>query len=351
MPEIKIQFKKAPDYRIIPVTGAWRGVNLGMGALAVLLVGFMGTYFWMSYRGEHVEIPIQVKMLSSHDDLLGIHQGTNGQAWAVGKYGLILHTKDGGRDWKQQASGTTQLFSAVSFANNEVGFVVGSGGGILVTGDGGLSWRIQRSGINEHLLGVQAVSETKAYVVGAFGNFLSTSDGGTTWVKSKLSREKPVSAIAEESGSLAEPNLNAVHFVTPKIGWVVGESGLILHTRDGGQTWLSQHSGSKAELFAVIFRDERRGWAIGQEGTLIWTKDGGQHWVPIKVGTNRDLYAADLEGERVMVVGDCVLLKTENGGSSWTRKDFAENLVLTGVALMSKDATVVGQGGVIRRVE
>jgi hypothetical protein len=27
MAEIKIEFKKAPDYRIIPVTGAWGGIN------------------------------------------------------------------------------------------------------------------------------------------------------------------------------------------------------------------------------------------------------------------------------------------------------------------------------------
>jgi hypothetical protein len=27
MSEIKIEFKKAPDYRMIPVTGAWGGVN------------------------------------------------------------------------------------------------------------------------------------------------------------------------------------------------------------------------------------------------------------------------------------------------------------------------------------
>ena len=27
MSEIKIAFKKTPDYRIIPVTGAWGGVN------------------------------------------------------------------------------------------------------------------------------------------------------------------------------------------------------------------------------------------------------------------------------------------------------------------------------------
>ena len=27
MPEIKIQFKKTQDYRIIPITGAWGGIN------------------------------------------------------------------------------------------------------------------------------------------------------------------------------------------------------------------------------------------------------------------------------------------------------------------------------------
>lgn len=327
---------------------------LGISILVVTLVGLMGVYFWTSYRGERPQISLHERMLSSHDDLSGMDRGNSGhgQAWAVGKYGLIVHTKDGGRNWEKQASGTTQVLSAVSFADDRVGFAVGRGGTILATRDGGLSWRMQSCGINEHLLGVQALSETKAYVVGAFGTLLSTSDGGTTWVKSKLSGEKPGSRIAEGIGSEVEPNLNAVYFITPKIGWIVGESGLILHTRDGGQTWTSQDGGSKlAELFAVIFRDELRGWAMGQRGTFIWTKDGGQHWFPIKLRIDRDLYAAALEGERVVVVGDRVFLKTQNGGSSWTRRDFTENDVLTGVVLLSKDATVVGQGGLIRQIE
>jgi len=51
------------------------------------------------------------------------------------------------------------------------------------------------------------------------------------------------------------------------------------------------------------------------------------------------------------VVGDRILLKSEDGGSTWVRKDFEENLVFNGVAILSKNATVVGQGGVIRQIE
>lgn len=321
------------------------------GILIVTLAGFMGAYFWTSYRVESAQIFIQEKMLSSHDDLFGIHPGTGARAWAVGKNGLILHTSDGGRNWEQQASGTTRPLSAVSFADDRVGFVVGSGGIILSTRDGGLSWRMQSSGTKNYLLGVQALDEAKAYAVGAFGTVLSTSDGGTTWMKCNFPWEKLIPQIIEEYTNV-EPNLNAVHFLTKEIGWVVGEFGLILHTRDGGRTWTSQRSGGNlASLFAVIFRDEHRGWAIGQRGALIWTKDGGQHWFPSKLGIDEDLYAASLAGERMVVVGDRVFLTTENGGSTWTRKDFAESLVLTGVALMSKTATVVGQGGVIRIVD
>jgi photosystem II stability/assembly factor-like uncharacterized protein len=327
--------------------------RIGVIVLVVALLGFMGTYFWMSYGGETgLKTPIQVKMFSPHDDFFGICQGTGGQAWAVGKDGIILHSKDAGRNWEKQASGTQESLSAVCFTNNQVGFVVGTGGIILATRDGGLSWRMQNSGIKDYLLGVQALDGNKAYAVGVFGTFLATIDGGATWKKSEFSWEKLIPRILEEVSGKVEPNFNSVHFVTPEIGWVVGEFGLILHTRDGGRTWTSQRGGGKLpQLAAVIFRDERKGWALGQQGTLIWTQDGGQHWYPSKIGTDRDLYAAACEDKHIVAVGDHVSLMTENGGSTWARKDFGENLVLTGVALMSKVATVVGQGGVIRRVE
>ncbi len=325
--------------------------SMGQLLLIVALVGFLGTYFWTSYRGEEAGISIQEKMLSVHDDLFGIHGGTGGHSWIVGKYGLILHTKDGGRKWEKQKSGTDQVLLGVSFADDRVGFAVGSGGVILATPDGGSSWAMQRPG-EEQLLGVQALDKTKAYAVGAFGHFFSTSDGGKTWNRYKFTWEKLIPRIIEELGGNIEPNLNSVHFVTKDSGWIVGEFGLILNTKDGGRTWALQRAGRDLpQLCAVIFRDERRGWAIGQKGTLLWTKDGGQHWLQNDLGIKRDLYGAAFEGERVVFVGDRLFLKTEDGGSTWIKKDFSENVVFNGVSLMSKNATAVGLGGVIRPLE
>lgn len=328
--------------------------------LVVALVGFMGAYFWMSFRGERAQTPIQENFLTPHDDLLDLYGGTGGQAWAVGKNGLILHTKDGGRSWKHQPSNTTQALLAISFAQNrQVGFAVGNGGIILSTEDGGLSWKVAqgsgaigKSEVPNSLFGVQAVSKTKAHAVGAFGTLLSTSDGGKNWMKCKFSWEKLTPRLVQTISAQVEPNLNALYFVSEKIGWVVGEFGLVLHTRDGGQTWTSQRSGPDLPvLFAVIFLDEHRGWAMGQLGSFIWTKDGGKNWLPCNVDINRDLYAACFEGGRMVVVGNRIFLKTENEGSTWTRKDFTENLVLNGVALMSNVATAVGQSGVITQIK
>lgn len=121
----------------------------------------------------------------------------------MGKNGIILDTKDGGRNWEQQPSGTFQALSAVSFANDRVGFVVGNGGTILGTREGGLSWKVQNSGVKDYLLGVQALDENRACAVGGFGTLLSTSDGGTTWVKYKFSWDKLIPRVNEEIKGLS----------------------------------------------------------------------------------------------------------------------------------------------------
>jgi photosystem II stability/assembly factor-like uncharacterized protein len=63
-------------------------------------------------------------------------------------------------------------------------------------------------------------------------------------------------------------------------GWAVGGRGTILNTRDGGNTWQAQASGSTAELHAVTFTtDGKRGWTVGHDGTILSTRNGGRTWV------------------------------------------------------------------------
>jgi photosystem II stability/assembly factor-like uncharacterized protein len=309
-------------------------------------VVFLAWYFLASYTGHRRSPQIQEKMLTVHDDLLAIDGRHNGNKTAVGKFGLIFLTQDGGKTWQRRPSGTTKTLSAVSFADHEHGFIVGSGGTILATSDGGASWRPQFSGTKDQLLGVYAASPTQVYVAGAFGTMLSTADGGQSWTKHALPWDKLIERIVKESGEI-EPNLNAVYFSSPENGWMVGEFGLVLHTKDGGKSWVSQRYGSDfPQLYAIQFRDDRDGWAIGQAGSLIQTNDGGQRWSSVELETKRDFYALSLSGERGVIVGDGVVLVSPDGGSRWkSTGSNVEDQWLSGVALKSSEAIAVGRAG------
>src|SRR5258708_17576822 len=62
---------------------------------------------------------------------------------AVGEFGTILRTTDGGVTWILQSSGTTNSLYGVSFADANTGTVVGRSGTILRTIDGGSTWTTQ----------------------------------------------------------------------------------------------------------------------------------------------------------------------------------------------------------------
>jgi photosystem II stability/assembly factor-like uncharacterized protein len=263
---------------------------------------------------------------------------------------MILHTVDGGKSWTQQISGTSKPLTSVSFADELHGFAVGGGGIIVVTVDGGQSWQLKNSPSKDHLLEVRTLSARKAFVVGAFGTVLSTDDGGSTWTKHKLAWENLIPRLIRESGYV-EPNLNTVYFIGDK-GWVGGEFGLLLHTRDGGRTWRPQRYGSHLPRIAAIgFSSERNGWAVGQQGTFLKTADGGDRWEAMPLHVKEDLYAISAQGERGVIVGKGVILKTNNSGSAWVRMESpAANFWLSGVAINEETAIAVGQAGTIQSI-
>lgn len=318
----------------------------GAVLLAVFVVFLLG-YFLASYMA-HSEIPrVAEKPLSQHDDLLAIDGGAHGGKAAVGKFGLILITQDGGKTWQRRQSGTVKTLSAVSFADAQHGWVVGSGGTMLSTTDAGGTWRAVNGGVKDQLLGVAALSGERIFAVGAFGILLSTSDGGQTWTKHELKWDSLIERIVKDGGYV-EPNLNAVSFSSADSGWVVGEFGLVLHTADGGKTWTSQRYGSDfPQLYAVKFIDDRRGWALGQAGSLIQTKDGGQHWTPVELETKRDLYDISVDGTHGIIVGDGVILATLDNGATW-KSAVRDEQKLTAVSLKSSEAIAVGHAGTIR---
>ncbi|MBK7500346.1 MAG: T9SS type A sorting domain-containing protein [Ignavibacteriales bacterium] len=55
----------------------------------------------------------------------------------------------------------------------------------------------------------------------------------------------------------------------------VSDGGLIIRTTDGGNSWESQFSGTKNWLTGVSFIDKNIGWVVGAFGTILHTTNGG----------------------------------------------------------------------------
>lgn len=141
--------------------------------------------------------------------------------WAVGTYGTIVITKDGGRTWTAQASGVREHLYAVAFSNKQSGVAVGANGTLLVTQDGGATWRAeqpQTGKLEQSLTGVAFASGgRRAVAVGYGGAILKTEDRARTWTT---------------VDAFVRTDLTAIHFAGELTAWAVSGDGTVLSTAD-----------------------------------------------------------------------------------------------------------------------
>lgn len=132
----------------------------------------------------------------------------------------------------------------------------------------------------------------------------------------------------QQSG--AKVNLTRVHFVDAEYGWVVGEAGTIIHTTDGGMTWVEQTSNTDIGLLDVCFLDRNTGWITGGGFTdrrpysiLLYTKDGGITWEKKEATQSEALWRLRfVDAENGWRIGqdendDGLIAHTTDGGISW----------------------------------
>lgn len=319
--------------------------SLAAGVALTFSLVSLGVYFVWSYRATPAVKTVRELALTPHDQLLGTWFGEKGRGFIVGSHGVILRTMDGGADWVPVASPSRDLLTSISFSDATHGVICGGAGVILTTSDGGSRWQRRNSTTGQRLLKVQALDALHYYAVGAFGTFLSSDDGGVSWHAHKLPWDQLVSRIASEFGHI-EPNLNAVWFVTPQRGWIVGEFGLVLRTEDGGATWSADKYGADLpQLYDIVFQNDSDGWIAGQLGTLTQTSDGGRTWNTIKLATTNDLQGLAIQKGRCVAVGDRVAILL-HGAESSTIPDVRDS-VLSAVAWNANAPIAVGAAGTI----
>ena len=196
----------------------------------------------------------------------------NNVGWAVGDSGLIIFTDDGGQNWIQQESGVSGPLSSVDFINSDYGWIAGYNYGniILYTKNGGQNWSvIIPDSLLSNLLSIEFVDSLNGWGVGSFYNYYyyygyiyHTGDGGITW-------ELQYSGLAKYS---------SIKFINENIGWVTGGGGFVsekvLTTTDGGENWVGQYI-PIGWTNGIDFVDLNNGWLVGGGGLIMHTTNGG----------------------------------------------------------------------------
>jgi len=177
---------------------------------------------------------------------------------------------------------------------------------------------------NVTLNAVSAVDESNAWVVGEGGVILRTRDGGQTWERQPL-----------PAGAPADTALDGVKAIDGNTAWAVGVPDVLLQTTDG-HTWTVMarsadlHFASPVQYSGVDAADATHVWAVGSFGpenrgeAVIAFYDGSQ-WRRQGAGVIPARNAAALIGVSALdrntawAVGGFALplARTTNGGAAW----------------------------------
>lgn len=281
-------------------------------------VGRYGTILKTNNGGKSWKA-VKVPSAASGYDLTDVCFTDSKHGWAIGcangsatvsTENLFLRTTNGGASWSathfNPEEETGQLFS-ISFASSSEGWAAGDFGCVYHTSDGGATWTEQETAHDHELIvatQIHFLDEHTGFVVTDDGYLQATQDGGESWT-----------IVTDEGGSFY-----ALDFTDDRHGWAFGNDGVAYRTQDGGGSWDWLSSGSRDALLACSFVDDSTGYAVGFWGTALFTSDGGAHWTGLQTGTTATLRGVFfVDAHTGWVVGDeGLILHTEDGGLTWT---------------------------------
>ncbi len=301
--------------------------------------------------------------------------------WIVGDRGNILRSTDGGYNWILHSSGQDAGWGNVRlhgivFADRQRGVAVGEKGTVLLTTDGGENWTKQEIGVNADLYSVKCLDSMSLLAVGD-NRVLRSEDGGTTWIEQNVGGRYyrvdsdpsskwtvavgyvGVSSMSSDSGkswtgqyrSVMAGTVNGIYFRDREVGVMVGELGATAWTDNGGRLWTGVPSGTFDKLVKVDYPGAGLICALGDNGDVARSVDGGKSWGVKSKLSAKKLLGLDFVSERCgFIVGVGTILKTINGGDSWTADETSVPNALWSVAMLdSLNGFVGGYGGALYR--
>lgn len=139
----------------------------------------------------------------------------------------------------------------------------------------------------------------------------------------------------------------------PDLVWAAGTGGKVVQSRDGGQSWVSQPTGTAHNLLGIAAWDAQHAAAVGNLGTIIVTADGGNSWTaaqtPASANPNK-LFRVRIFDGRAWAVGEFgALLRSDDKGLTWLRALPEKDRAWNDVFFLGQNGWLVGEFGTVMK--
>lgn len=214
--------------------------------------------------------------------LLDVWCGADGHVIAVGAYSTYLTSSDGGRSWNEvkfapaprpgpaRATGGAGPAAADEGAHEQAGggyhlnrivgagaarlYIAGESGHLYRSDDGGTSWLTLASPYEGSFFGVLPIGGDTVLALGLRGHLYRSANAGSTWEK-----------IDTGAVELLD---GATQFATGAVA-IVGFSGVVLVSHDGGRSFALLQQADRAGLAAVVAASNEALAAVGEDGAKL----------------------------------------------------------------------------------